>query len=469
MGKMKTIHSFFKRKVENDIDNANEESKRHKASTSEPEKNENQQESDKFEAPQTQANINEVDLNLLERDPAKRITMWNYPVTLREQVRRAYLSLGPFQIHLNKYRAKGSKKYPRRFQYSWFAVFPNWLEYSPTTHSAYCFLCYIFNDTPNVGNGHDAFTVKGFGNWKKVNDGKNCAFLKHIDCSQHRRAVEFSENLLNQATHIGNIIEKQSEEELLKNRIRLKASVDTVPSYNDKVAKVILENAPYNSKYTSGKIQKEILSIIANKVRKHIRSEVGNSYFCVMVDESRDESKKEQMAIVLRFVDVEGIIRERFLDLVHVTDTFSLTLKSNLWRQLLRYEFDVSKICGQGYDGANNMRGEWNGLQALVIKDCPYAYYVHCFAHRLQLALVAASREIIPINQFFNNLMSIINVVCSSSKHHDELQKAKGVEIKELLELGEIKSGKWENQATTLRRAGDTRWGFPLSFRLQFA
>ncbi|XP_076941189.1 uncharacterized protein LOC143610662 [Bidens hawaiensis] len=105
------------------------------------------------------------------------------------------------------------------------------------------------------------------------------------------------------------------------------------------------------------------------------------------------------------------------------------------------------------------MRGEWNGLQALVIKDCPYAYYVHCFAHRLQLALVATSKEIIPINQFFNNLVSIINVVCSSSKRHDELQKAKGVEIKELLELGEIKSGKGENQATTLRRAGDTRWG----------
>jgi hypothetical protein len=39
------------------------------------------------------------------------------------------------------------------------------------------------------------------------------------------------------------------------------------------------------------------------------------------------------------------------------------------------------------------MRGEWNGLQALFLRECPYAYYVHCFAHKLQLALVAASRE----------------------------------------------------------------------------
>ncbi|XP_076915192.1 uncharacterized protein LOC143574465 [Bidens hawaiensis] len=337
-----------------------------------PKKNENQQERDNFEAPKPQANINEVDLNLLERDPAKRITMWNYP-----------------------------------------------LEYSPTTHSAYCFLCYIFNDTPNVGNGHDAFTVKGFDNWKKVNDGKKCAFLKHIDCSQHRRAVEFSENLLNQATHIDNIIDKQSEEELLKNRIRLKALVDTGRWLTFQACGFQGHDETFNSK------NQEILGIIANNVRKHIRSEVGDSYFCVMVDESRDESKKEQMAIVLRFVDAEGIIRERFLDLVHVTDTFSLTLKSNLWRQLLRYEFDDSKICGQGYDGASNMRGELNVLQALVIKDCPYAYYVHCFAHKLQLALVAL-KEIIPINQFFNNLVSIINVVCSSSKRHDEFTKGKG-------------------------------------------
>jgi len=43
----------------------------------------------------------------------------------------------------------------------------------------------------------------------------------------------------------------------------------------------------------------------------------------------------------------------------------------------------ANNIRGQGYDGANNMRGECNGLQALFINDCPYAYYVHCLAHQL--------------------------------------------------------------------------------------
>ncbi|GKB17493.1 zinc finger MYM-type protein 1-like protein [Tanacetum coccineum] len=120
---------------------------------------------------------------------------------------------------------------------------------------------------------------------------------------RHKDAVAFSENLLNQTTHIGNMLEKQSTELVTKNRIRLKASVDIVrwlvlqacafrgndessnfiellkhlASYNDELANLVLDNAPYNSKYTSGKIQKEILGIIAKEVRKRIRTEVGDS------------------------------------------------------------------------------------------------------------------------------------------------------------------------------------------------
>jgi hypothetical protein len=62
------------------------------------------------------------------------------------------------------------------------------------------------------------------------------------------------------------------------------------------------------------------------------------------------------------------------------------------------------------------MQGGWNGLQALVSNDRPYAYYIYCFARRLQLALVAASKEVIPVHQFFTNLNSIVNIICASCK-----------------------------------------------------
>jgi len=78
-------------------------------------------------------------------------------------------------------------------------------------------------------------------------------------------------------------------------------------------------------------------------------------------------------------------------------------------------------------------------LQALFLSDCPRAYYVHCFAHRLQLALVAASQEIVYIHELFSNLNFIINVVGASCKHHDELQAAK---ITHLIAIDELDTGK---------------------------
>jgi hypothetical protein len=46
-------------------------------------------------------------------------------------------------------------------------------------------------------------------------------------------------------------------------------------------------------------------------------------------------------------------------------------------------------------------------------------YTLYCFAHKLQLALVAASREAKSVHQFFENLNFIINIVVGSSKRND--------------------------------------------------
>ncbi|XP_030949699.1 zinc finger protein 862-like [Quercus lobata] len=105
------------------------------------------------------------------------------------------------------------------------------------------------------------------------------------------------------------------------------------------------------------------------------------------------------------------------------------------------------------------MCGEWNGLQALFLKDCPYAYYVHCMAHRLQLALVTVSREVKDVYQFFDHLVNIINIVVGSSKRNDELQHAQAEQVENMIASNEIETGRGANQIGTLQRVGDTRWG----------
>ena len=104
---------------------------------------------------------------------------------------------------------------------------------------------------------------------------------------------------------------------------------------------------------------------------------------------------------------------------MHVRDIIALILKNEICVVLSRTNVHIENIRDQGYNWASNVRGEWKGLQALFLRDCPYAYYVHCMNYRLQLALITASREVKVVHQFFNRLINIINIVISSSKHND--------------------------------------------------
>jgi hypothetical protein len=111
---------------------------------------------------------------------------------------------------------------------------------------------------------------------------------------------------------------------------------------------------------------------------------------------------KEQMAVLLRYVNNKGKVIEWFLALKHVRDTTSDALKQVLLSVLHnKYNLSITRLRGQGYDGASNMRGEFNGLQKRILDDNPYAFYVHCFAHQLQLVVVSVASCCSSVHDFF--------------------------------------------------------------------
>ncbi|XP_061953623.1 uncharacterized protein LOC133676067 [Populus nigra] len=195
--------------------------------------------------------------------------------------------------------------------------------------------------------------------------------------------------------------------------------LELLASYNEQVGALVLDNAPQNAKYISHQIQKEILHVFARNVQSSIRHEIGDARFCLIIDEARDESRREQMALVIKFVDRSGFIRERFLDIVHVKDTTALTLKKEISFILSHHNLDVQNIRGQVYDGA--------------------------------------TREISDVHTFFQNLIFIINIVSASCKRNDELRAFQAATIEHLVDICEIEMDKGVNQVG-LQRPGDSRW-----------
>ncbi|XP_047264657.1 uncharacterized protein LOC107864941 [Capsicum annuum] len=164
------------------------------------------------------------------------------------------------------------------------------------------------------------------------------------------------------------------------------------------------------------------------------------------------------MALVLRYVDKNGEVVERFIGLVHVSDTSACSLKKEIYSLLFDHSLSPFKIHGQGYDGASNMKGEINDLKTLIMKDSPLAYYIHCFAHQLQLTLVAIAKQHLKVEDFFYHVTNVLNVVGGSFKHRDLLRHHQAENLKQLLESGEAHTGQGLHQKCGLQRSGDTRW-----------
>src|SRR6266540_2136612 len=93
------------------------------------------------------------------------------------------------------------------------------------------------------------------------------------------------------------------------------------------------------------------------------------------------------------------------------------------------------------------------------MQESPSAYYIHCFAHQLQLVLIAVAKENTDCVSFFNQVSLLLNIVGVSCKRHGMLRNARLKSIKKALDCGELETGSGLNQEMGLPRPGDTRWG----------
>ena len=423
----------------------------------------------------------------IEHDPGLRSPISSYPVNDKDSVRRSYIALGPCQPRMKRelfpqHECGGM----RRFQPKWFDEF-KWLEYSMHTGAAYCFVCYLFKDSSKYPGG-DAFVNEGFRNWNM-----KCRIRRHVGAinSAHNEAEEKYNLFMKPRTSICESIGSNSADFKAKYLARLTWSLKCIryllrqglafrghnegkDSNNqgnfrellawlagnfEEVNMVVLENAPHNCQMIDHKIQKQLIAACANETTKFIIEELGDECFAILADESSDAYQQEQLALCLRYVNKNGEPVERFLGLVHVEDTTSLTLKQAIQSLLIKYQLPLSKIRGQGYDGASNMKGHVNGLKKLIMEESPSAYYVHCFAHQLQLTLVAVAKENIDCQWFFGQLAYLLNVLDMSCKKIRMLRIAQAEYMIEALKLGEIETGQGLNQEMGLARPGDTRWG----------
>ncbi|XP_047266475.1 uncharacterized protein LOC107839933 [Capsicum annuum] len=292
-----------------------------------------------------------VNLNSLLVDPKERKFIWEYNLNDRDEIRRAYIQRGPHQPRVREFPQRDISGLKCRFNRKWFKIYHDWLEYSEIEDVAYCLCCYLFQDESIHQGGGETFSSIGFKSWNK-----NKRLDMHVGGpnSDHNKVKKKCEDLMQQEQSIEAAFVKPSNQTKLEYKICLQASVDV-----------------------------DIVTACKLETVKVIMEDLNGDYFSLLVDESCDVSRKEQIAIVLRYVDGGESVVERFIGIVHVHDTSALCLKEAVVNYLTQHSLSLSCIRGQCCDGASNMQGHLSGLKVLIQQESRSAHAIHYFAHQL--------------------------------------------------------------------------------------
>lgn len=275
--------------------------------------------------------ITEFSQDHIISDPGLRIPIERFHPNIRDQVKRSYLLKGPTQLKGHNFpRTFCGLNDHRSFKESWFAKY-DWLEYSVHRDAAFCFYCFLFKEQPSDGQfGHDAFTKLGFNTWKNAYK----ALPKHVGSvgSHHNNARNACADFKNQRAGVDRKLQNYGKDSEKRYKTRLTTALDSakylikqglpfrghdesssslnkgnylemIDSYKEKNEDVRIafdELCPENAKMLSPDIQKDLVKAYAQEVTKVIMGEIGDRRFSILIDESRDISIREQMAVVVR-------------------------------------------------------------------------------------------------------------------------------------------------------------------------
>ncbi|KDR18839.1 zinc finger MYM-type protein 1-like [Zootermopsis nevadensis] len=336
---------------------------------------------------------------------------------------------------------KLSKNRLRHFSDSWYNT-DLWLCGCKKSSSLYCWPCLLFSTERNMWTTNGVSDIASFYVLKKRHElsvnhvNSKIALLKFgntqiedslspsykIDCEKHNEKVKANRYIVScfidaicylaqqELPFRGHLENTESE-----NRGNYLEYLHRRARYDEKL-RVHLETSTLLIG-TSHDIQNDLIDSISTVMINKIKEEVKQTHFVSIIEDVVvDVSGKSQLSSVLRYVTPDGSVQERFIRFSDVSqDRSAASLSVHVFNLINEFRCG-EKLVAQTYDGAAVMVGEHNGLQELIRDKYETAFFVHCYAHQLNLVLRQSVECIPECKVFFETLSGFASFFSKSSK-----------------------------------------------------
>ena len=275
---------------------------------------------------------------------------------------------------------------------------------------------------------------------------------KHRDSQAHTRSVEIAQ-MKEKDTLPNTFIDIQSD--LLKKTTVSFRTAYTVAkerlSYkklNPLITMQELNGAEVGNIHKSDHACAEIISHIATEMRRKFVYNVKemDSRVSITIDESTIHGSPYLIIYVRCDVSGKGDVDNVFLDLVELTHGVDAeSIYNSMMASLAGMDDDFLKthLISIATDGTAVLTGKASGLVVRLKEKFPNVHSVHCLAHRLELAVKDAVKEVAGTNQFeffISKLYSLYN----QSHRNARLLREPAAELDvEILKIGKIFTIRW--------------------------
>lgn len=352
-------------------------------------------------------------------------------------------------ISIEKEGSSRGKQYKRQFNREVYSR-NDWICGCNKKNALFCFPCILFG-------GDKSWTQTGVTDLKHLSQ----KIKKHETCRHHlHNTIEFAllgtVNIREQldSAYWQNI--QKFNEEVTKNRYVLSKIIDCVKfcgifelalrghdettvsenpgifrgliNFTAELDKTLAEHLEKSTvfKGISKEIQNDLLDCILEVCQERILEEISQSpHLAIMVDETTDVSAKTQLVVILRY-SRDGEPVERFWTYLNPVNVNAESLTQDILHVLNVILPDTKltkKLIAQSYDGAAVMSGRHTGVQARIKEKFPYAHFVHCYAHQLNLIMSKAASQNSQVRLFFGNLQEIPSFFRNSPQRVDVLNQ----------------------------------------------
>lgn len=424
------------------------------------------------------------DNTIIREDVLNDLALW--PQVLTDKQRTFLVLRGPIQVKESSYPSNSSK---RSFSNAYYTkkmsnnetVLRNWLVYSKSTDSVFCFYCKLFHDDISP------FTGKiGYKDWQHLSIAleRHEKSLRHLECVKRQitlktlvleeKSVDFLhqieiereknrwvavlERIINMIIFLARqclALRGKSEKIYESDNGNFLKLVEYTSNFDHVLAEhiaLIQKSEKRLIHYLGHNIQNEIIYLLGERIKKTIVLELKHSkYFSIILDCTPDISHEEQISVVVRYVLLSATnhkveIKEHFLGFFPISDTTGQGLTQFLLDFLDTNEIDIQDMRGQGYDNGANMKGKHIGLQKRILDMNPRAFFVPCAAHSLNLVVNDAAKSSLEIVNFFSIVQEIYVFFSASISRWQILAKEVPT-----LSLKPLSNTRWESRVEAVK------------------